>query len=191
MESVLEEWKVRSKNLLKNVINRGKSVLQKRRVYEIAILLGDTLFMCTMQEGRFVKQKEYRLETVDETSLEEVFCRAVVDLFLIEAAQAPKILLLGGNKEGRLVSWDGQSKAATYSLSLFDQESENVNFIMNKIKMNYINKEIYFFPYAEGIQVAKKWIELLKLHGFTVFNIKEISWAAKKEYVFYQLFLFF
>lgn len=51
MESVLEEWKVRSKNLLKNVINRGKSVLQKRRVYEIAILLGDTLFMCTMQEG--------------------------------------------------------------------------------------------------------------------------------------------
>ena len=275
MESVLEEWKVRSKNLLKNVINRGKSVIQKRRVYEIAILLGYTLFMCTMQEGRFVKQKEYRLETVDETSLEEVFCRAkkdgftnnylwwiattssekikirkypymteeelsetlyweedrlfgntpiessyrilsqnaegyevivsaipkdyvdmivnaakkagkiiskigtVVDLFLIEAAQAPKILLLGGNKEGRLVSWDGQSKAATYSLSLFDQESENVNFIMNKIKMNYINKEIYFFPYAEGIQVAKKWIELLKLHGFTVFNIKEISWAAK------------
>lgn len=62
---------------------------------------------------------------------------------------------MGGNKEGRLVSWDGQSKAATYSLSLFDQESENVNFIMNKIKMNYINKEIYFFPYAEGIQVAK------------------------------------
>ena len=81
MESVLEEWKVRSKNLLKNVINRGKSVLQKRRVYEIAILLGDTLFMCTMQEGRFVKQKEYRLKTVDETSLEEVFCRAKKDGF--------------------------------------------------------------------------------------------------------------
>lgn len=37
--------------------------------------------MCTMQEGRFVKQKEYRLKTVDETSLEEVFCRAKKDGF--------------------------------------------------------------------------------------------------------------
>ena len=81
MESQIMEWSQGMGKRLKEYFRSRESRRRMTGEWDAAISVGATLFMVTVRNGRFLKEKEYILSGEGEASLAEALCRAEKDGF--------------------------------------------------------------------------------------------------------------
>ena len=81
MESQIMEWSQGMGKRLKEYFRSRESRRRMTGEWDVAISVGATLFMVTVRNGRFLKEKEYILSGEGEASLAEALCRAEKDGF--------------------------------------------------------------------------------------------------------------
>ena len=81
MESQIMEWSQGIGKRLKEYFRSRESRRRMTGEWDAAISVGATLFMVTVRNGRFLKEKEYILSGEGEASLAEALCRAEKDGF--------------------------------------------------------------------------------------------------------------
>ena len=81
MESQIMEWGQGMGKRLKEYFRSRESRRRMTGEWDAAISVGATLFMVTVRNGRFLKEKEYILSGEGEASLAEALCRAEKDGF--------------------------------------------------------------------------------------------------------------
>ena len=81
MESQIMEWSQGMGKRLKEYFRSRESRRRMTGEWDAAISVGATLFMVTVRNGRFLKEKEYILSGEGEASFAEALCRAEKDGF--------------------------------------------------------------------------------------------------------------